>query len=164
MTWGYTSMLLPLDETGSNQAFWALPTRKSTGYALDEHFRIGNEKAFKRVCLYWLYFNDAGDHLCLAQQLRSCPLSLSVFSVGENVALHPEEPVLLAKRLKWMRDFEAGYPLRDQKEFELAFHPFEPLIVVAGRINTYMWSYMSGKSNWTSASRLLIVLVTSTTG
>ncbi|KAH6876586.1 hypothetical protein B0T10DRAFT_497773 [Thelonectria olida] len=143
-TWGYTSEVLPLDECRFNRDFWLLPQKDATGgYSLDQYHRLNKQKKFERVCLYWLYFNDAGDHVCLAEQVRSSPVCVSVFNVVQNAT----RPLLVAQRAKWLRRFEEPYQARDRKEFELAFHPSLPVIALAGYTGIYLWDYTAASDD-----------------
>lgn len=150
-TWGYTSVVLPLDECRANHNFWLLPKKGARGYSLDQYHRLGKQKEFERVCLYWLYFNDTGDHVCLVEQVRSSPVCVSVFDVTQNTI----RPLLIAQRSKWLRQFDCPYPTRDEKEFELAFHPSLPIIALAGYMGVYIWDYKSGMSSHLSTDFLL---------
>ena len=139
----YHAVDLPLDETRSNMKFWRLPEKTSEGYVVEKYLRFDQtgQSQLSRVCLYWLYFNDAGDHLCLAEQVRSCPLHMSVFQISKNGS----RLTLLSQRSKWIRPFESGYGASDDQEFTLVFHPFLPVIALAGNIGIYLWDYLSGK-------------------
>ena len=142
----YHAVDLPLDEKRSNTKFWCLPEKTSDGYAVEKYLRFDDAGSpqLARVCLYWLYFNDAGDHLCLAEQVRSCPLHMSVFQISKDGS----RLTLLSQRSKWIRPFESGYAIRDDKEFTLVFHPFLPVIALAGNIGIYLWDYLSGRQSF----------------
>ncbi|GAB1320036.1 hypothetical protein MFIFM68171_10246 [Madurella fahalii] len=77
-------------------------------------------EGWERVLLYWLEFDDTGDHIYLVEQIRSSPIYVSVFDTQ-----NPTRPFLVAQCLKWLRRLEAPYPSRDKKEFDVSNHPSE---------------------------------------
>lgn len=96
----------------------------------------------RRVSLYWIYLDDYGENLCYASQERAAPARLMVFKItvpsfGE-VKL---ETTKVAERQFWAKGISTVYEDRDDKEFEMCFHPFLPVLVYAGAKGTYVWNF-----------------------
>ncbi|UKZ82608.1 hypothetical protein TrVFT333_010401 [Trichoderma virens FT-333] len=101
-----------------------------------------NTDHLRRVSLYWIYLDDYGENLCYTSQERASPAHLRVFKIKvsslNELNLDTTE---VAERLFWTRGISTHYEDRDNKEFEMCFHPFLPIIVYASAKGTYVWNF-----------------------
>ncbi|KAL7961267.1 hypothetical protein V8C34DRAFT_274241 [Trichoderma compactum] len=101
----------------------------------------------RRVSLYWIYLDDYGENLCYASQERAAPAHLQVFKI--SVSSFNEVKIAttkVAERQFWAKGISTVYEDRDDKEFEICFHPFLPVLVYAGAKGTYVWNFNSNMS------------------
>ncbi|KAH7413059.1 hypothetical protein BKA64DRAFT_344230 [Cadophora sp. MPI-SDFR-AT-0126] len=97
----------------------------------------------RSLFLYWIYFDDSMRYLSLVEQRPQNRILVSVFeftSEKERVRYVAKSGVSLPK------PHDVYYPGRDRREFELAFHPFMPLLAIAGTFDTFIWEFTSNRS------------------
>lgn len=111
-----------------------------------EDFNRYKNDDLKHVLLYWIYFDDCGQSLCYATQERSSPVLLRLFNLmisrGDRLQMKAAQ---FAERRFWTRDIGRPYGYRDEKEFEMCFHPYLPVVVHAWERATYAWNFNTGK-------------------
>lgn len=96
----------------------------------------------RRVSLYWIYLDDHGENLCYASQERAAPAHLRVFKISVSSFNEVKiETTKVAERQFWAKGISTVYEDRDDREFEMCFHPFLPVLVYAGTKGTYVWNF-----------------------
>ncbi|PNP58999.1 hypothetical protein THARTR1_01247 [Trichoderma harzianum] len=101
----------------------------------------------RRVSLYWIYLDDYGENLCYASQERAAPAHLRVFKISVSSFNEVKiETTKVAERQFWAKGISTVYEDRDDKEFEMCFHPFLPVLVYAGAKGTYVWNFNTNMS------------------
>ncbi|KKP06868.1 hypothetical protein THAR02_01065 [Trichoderma harzianum] len=127
--------------------------RKSQGYrkSLEEltykDFSRYYKDSLRRVSLYWIYLDDYGENLCYGSQERAAPARLIVFKISVSSFGEVKlETTKVAERQFWAKGICPVYEDRDDKEFEMCFHPFLPVLVYAGAKGTYVWNFNTNMS------------------
>ncbi|KAH0523957.1 hypothetical protein TsFJ059_008888 [Trichoderma semiorbis] len=127
--------------------------RKSQGYqkSLEEltynDFSRYRENNLRRVSLYWIYLDDYGENLCYASQERASPARLRVFKIGVSSLNELEiDTTKIAERQFWTKGIRTVYEDRDDKEFDMCFHPFLPVLIYAAAKGTYVWNFNTSET------------------
>ena len=96
--------------------------------------------------LYWIYFDDAGQHICIAEQVKYKPMNFRVLRMPKVTSTtKPSDFVIVAESSKWMRRLEQSYCLWNKKDFRLVFHPCLPVLALAGTAGIYLWNFAAGE-------------------
>ena len=53
--------------------------------------------------------------------------------------------VMVANSSKWIRRLDESYYHWNKKEFKLVFHPYLPVLAVAGTGGIYLWNFAAGE-------------------
>jgi hypothetical protein len=139
------SATLPSQLNKPTKMFWAVPGMDDKGYRIDDYSRLRNRDLLTQVYLYSVYFDDLGQDICVAEQIRSHPMTFSVFQISRSPSQSRfPDLILVAQFQRWMRKLDSPYRYQDTKDFELAFHPFLPVIALAGSTGTHIWNYAAG--------------------
>jgi hypothetical protein len=97
--------------------------------------------------LYWIYFDDRGHYLCLAEQFANNNLTVNAFKY--NRIRRAETPPQFISKASISLEKAMGhiYPGRNRKAFELAYHPSVASIVVAdcSKSSVYLWNFESSR-------------------
>lgn len=129
-TLSYTAHVVPLKVDNFNKGFWQVP--KMMSWKPDP----------QRIYLYWFYFDDRGGYLCFVERTHSSPLTVSVIDLGKHgkgsLTFVAKNELFLPKQ---KLDPLYHHPRRDRGEFELAFHPYLPIIAVAELSGTFIWNF-----------------------
>jgi hypothetical protein len=140
-----TSATIPLQLNELTKMVWAVPGMDDKGYRVHDYSRFGKQNLLTQVYLYWVYFDDLGQDICVAEQIRYNPITFSVFQIQRSPSQsRSPDLTLVAQCRRWMTKLESPYWHQDTKDFELAFHPFLPVIALAGSGGTYIWNYATG--------------------
>ncbi|KAL7910353.1 hypothetical protein GGI35DRAFT_448574 [Trichoderma velutinum] len=106
-----------------------------------------NKDNLRRVSLYWIYLDDYGENLCYASQERASPAHMRVFKIGVSSLNELRiDATKIAERQFWAKGISTVYEDRDDKEFEMCFHPFLPVLVYASAKGTYVWNFITNTS------------------
>ncbi|PVH77673.1 hypothetical protein DL98DRAFT_423446 [Cadophora sp. DSE1049] len=127
----YTASKIPTKVPHANRNFYEVPTK---GPWMPDP---------RSLFLYWIYFDESMRYLSLVEQRPQNRILASVFefrSGGESVRYVAKSGVSLPK------PHDVYYPGRDRREFELAFHPFMPLLALAGTFDTFIWEFTPSRS------------------
>lgn len=94
--------------------------------------------------LYWIYFDDQGQYLCLVEQFLNHDLTVWAFGYNRIQSIDTSPQFISQVSIPLERGFVEHYPGRNRREFELAYHPFVGAIVVAGcNKSAFLWNFES---------------------
>lgn len=144
------SEILPLPMTEENESYWAFPSTESGRLMLDDYYRFKDHQ-WKRVYLYWIYFDEQNQCLCFIDQIRAAPTNFIVFRIQDRfVNTIATRPTVIARARKWLKSFSSqcvigreygSFDQRDEKLFELAFHPYLSILAVTSRVGVFLWKF-----------------------
>lgn len=100
----------------------------------------------QNLYLYWIYFDDQGQHLCCVEQFIDDDLTIRAFRYNRVQSIDTPPRLISTVSIPLERDFVDYYPGRNRREFELAYHPSVGAIVVAGCYESaFLWNFESSR-------------------
>lgn len=153
----FNSILLPLEANGISKSRWTSPSKEFETFKQSTVLsNLDISSRFERrvshcVYLYWIYFDHGTNYICFVDQARSVPNNFAVFHLGDGKSMSALP--LVAESKNWARNFSSVFSLpfelkshaEDVREFEIAFHPRQPLIVIGTAKAVFLWDFENGK-------------------